>query len=205
MQVEGGAADAGPADHRRDADLGERPVGALRQQALAQPPLRTRSARVLRTRVLRAHAASSAAPRARAPGRAWATRIRRLAVAAPYTPAMITQTRKKICVASESMTSDQTRPHGEEAVVEALVGGQRRGQAGGVRVEAGQCAARGPLPQEHLQDHEVRVQRGHQAGQGLSDRVHGRLHFSKSLLRVGISWTTVQEIRLSDPAATLAR
>ena len=101
-------------------------------------------------------------------GTAWTTRIRRLTVAAPYRPATTTQARKKTVTWNPIGSGRQQAPHEaghEEPVVEPLVGGQRRGPVGEGLVGAERLHPALGAPQEHLEDHDVDVDRDHEDDQ----------------------------------------
>src|SRR5262249_43751556 len=117
VHVERGASDPGPAHHRGHPDLLQRTLGALLPESLPQSRTGAGRPRVLGRH--RGHLATSTAARARAPGSAWANRIRRLAVAAPNTPAITTHTRKKTRTRNP-VGSPAIRPHTRPAARKPL-------------------------------------------------------------------------------------
>ena len=62
---------------------------------------------------------------------------------------------------------------GKEAVVEPLVGGERRGRLGEVRIDVEHRLAERQGPGEHLQAEKVEVFERNQGGQGDGERFHG--------------------------------
>ena len=125
---------------RNDRADGHDPVGPPRGQRPRPRPLRDVRRRQALTPPGQCGPTARTAASASRPGTAWRKKIFRIAVAPPTTPATETQPVKKISqvvgldrAAAEPAGADREAPGqagGEEAVVQALVDGHRRGQLG---------------------------------------------------------------------------
>ena len=105
-------------------------------------------------------------------GSACTNRIRRLTVTAPYAPATMTQARKNSFTSVVVVDQPPDQPGGQEAVVEALVGGERLALRRERGVEAERLVPGRGVPEEHLEHQEVEVQGGDQADQDVRDDAH---------------------------------
>ena len=110
-------------------------------------------------------------------GTAWMKKMRRDTVIAPTMPATATQARKNTVIwsatAGVGMAQAPQQARGQEAVVQALVRGQRRGLPRELRRVPERLQPERPRPEEHLEDEEPDVLDHHDEHDGGQGGLHG--------------------------------